>query len=673
MYLFLLVLGLVSGVIGAFGGNIGGLLVAACCIFLATSGLTRRSSDEEEGRLARTLERLAGEPWFLTMAAALLMAGSASVLARQDPYNRLSVYLWLAGLVLVLLAGWLHDRTARRANPSLRGARLEWDGLDWLSVGLLAVVALALRLYRLNDFLPAMSGDEGEMGLLALQALWGTGGTDRPQPLPFFSTAFLDHPTLFHYVQAGALWLFGETLTGLRLLSVLVGTLCVPMLYAVARLGWGRAAALTAGWLMAVSHLSIHYSRIALNNIESVWFMIALVLLFFWVYQQHESDQAASAEPPSDASPRLFIAPYVLIGLAIGLSQYFYYGSRLLPVIAVVALLYLWRTRRVVLLQLLVMGVAVVVAFAPLALHYTNNSAGFVNRMRGVSVFSQEGLLHTLGPEASWPADLPRLFWFQLTRNIEFFVDGGDRSAFYLADLPAFDPVTVLLFWVGLGLAVARVRQFHEWVLVGWLGLGTLLAGVLTNDAPNGPRLLLVLPAAYLMAGLTVQRLFDFMARYGLVTLRKGVAWVGAGVAISLSVFHFRAYFTTYAHFAAQSVPINIAHDMAAAGGDYRTYLFGAPNLFADYGVMRFVARDADRNDASELADLPLPFSGADDSKGLLIIALSHRFDALEQIERHYPNGERQVHFNSDGDPTYATYRLEPGATARQSATFSTR
>lgn len=671
MQLLLLLIGLVSGVIGAFGGNIGGLLVAACCIFWATSGLARRAPGEEEDRLARRLDRLAGEPWFLSMAAALLVAGSASLLAQQDPSNRYSVYLWLGGLVLVLLAGWLHDRTTRLAHPNTRRTRLDWDRLDWLSIALLAVVALALRLHRLNDFLPAMSGDEGEMGLLALHALWGTGGIDSLRPLPLFSTAFLDHPTLFHYVQAGAMWLFGETLTGLRLLSILVGTLCAPLLYAVARLGWGRAAALTAGWLIAVSHLSIHYSRIALNNIESVWFMVAMVLLFFWVYQKHGPDEAASNAPTPDAAPRPVIAPYVLIGLVIGLSQYFYYGSRLLPVVAAVALFYLWRAGRVVLVQLVVLVAAVVVAVGPLALHYTRNLAGFVNRMRGVSVFSQEGLAHTLGPDASWPADLPRLFWFQLARNIEFFVDGGDRSSFYLADLPVFDPVTVLLFWIGLGLAVARVRRFHEWVLLGWLGLGILLAGVLTTDAPNGPRLLLVLPAVYLLAGLTVQRVFDFIVHHDLVTLRKGVTWVGAGVAIALSLFHYRAYFVTYAHFAAHSVPINIAHDMASAGDRYRSYLFGAPNLFADYGVMRFVARDADRNDALQMADLPT--SGGAGGKGLLVIALANQLDTLDEVERHYPGGVRQVHFNVNGEPIYATYRIEPGAIANRPASSSTQ
>lgn len=53
--------------------------------------------------------------------------------------------------------------------------------------------------------LPPMHGDEGEMGTLALLALHGPNSGISPHPLPLFSTAFLEHPTLFYYVQAGAL------------------------------------------------------------------------------------------------------------------------------------------------------------------------------------------------------------------------------------------------------------------------------------------------------------------------------------------------------------------------------------------------------------------------------------------------------------------------------------
>ena len=58
------------------------------------------------------------------------------------------------------------------------------------------------------------------------------------------------------------------------MLSALVGTACVPLLYVVTREGWGRLAGFVAAWLMAVSHLHIHYSRLGFIFIESVAAML---------------------------------------------------------------------------------------------------------------------------------------------------------------------------------------------------------------------------------------------------------------------------------------------------------------------------------------------------------------------------------------------------------------
>lgn len=93
-------------------------------------------------------------------------------------------------------------------------------------------------------------------------------------------------------------------MTGLRLLSVLFGAFCAPLVYRMGRLAWGRVAGLAAGGLLSISHLHIHYSRIALNNIESVWFMILLMLLFFHAHAQAVGQAKASWIPavPSDVT-----------------------------------------------------------------------------------------------------------------------------------------------------------------------------------------------------------------------------------------------------------------------------------------------------------------------------------------------------------------------------------
>ena len=48
--------------------------------------------------------------------------------------------------------------------------------------------------------------------------------------------------------------------------------LCVPVVYVIGRLGWGPIAGAIAAWLLAVSHLHIHYSRLGQG------FMVATLL-----------------------------------------------------------------------------------------------------------------------------------------------------------------------------------------------------------------------------------------------------------------------------------------------------------------------------------------------------------------------------------------------------------
>ena len=231
--------------------------------------------------------------WLLLAALATGTAGLATWQSHQNEFSFTSGYFWVAGMILIMVSSYVYDHELSQRYGLQKGiaeeavaAKLRFTQVDWFLVGAITAVALVLRLYRLDDFLPTMHGDEGEMGMLALLALHGPASGVSPTPLPLFRTAFLDHPTLFHYLQAGALWLFGESLTGLRTLSAIFGALCVPVVYGIGRIGWGRIAGITASWLLAVSHLHLHYSRIALNNVQSIWFTALFILLMMVAFEK---------------------------------------------------------------------------------------------------------------------------------------------------------------------------------------------------------------------------------------------------------------------------------------------------------------------------------------------------------------------------------------------------
>ncbi len=562
-----------------------------------------------------------------------------------------------------------------------------------------------------------MHGDEGEMGLLALLARYGPASSLSPQPLPPFSTAFLDHPTLFHYLQVLPLLLFGDTITALRTLSAVVGALCVPLIYAVGRLGWGRAAGFTAAWLLAVSHLHIHYSRIALNNIETVLCVILLIALLALLYETSQPGPpdrvqlllartfrrfTRSGEPrpqalptPDHAAPQATDPPHqvtvsalapapshqatvaaltlpIAIGLTVGLGQYFYFGSRLLPILAVILLLVLWFQRRVPFWQLVVAAVAAIVAYLPLIAFYANHYAPFVGRMQGVTVFSPQGMAQTLGPQAVWPNDLPLLLWTQVKANLLFFLSSGDRSAFYLADIPAFDKVTVVLFWLGLGVVVAHARRFHELALLAWLGLGVLLAGVVTLDAPNGPRLIVAVPAMYLVCGVFMQKAVDLGARIWPQAGRRIALGAVGAVAVVTLLLNFYTYFIDYEQRQPNTWMVDLAEDIAADSQGYRTFLLGAPNLFVNYGTIRFLAFYAEKYDLPAPDQLAPMLAQAASSpgaeKGALVIALPDHLADLQQIQQQFPNGTLATRNGVQGNVLYTTYHIPAAEIAEQLA-----
>jgi hypothetical protein len=673
MSLILFLLAITAAIYGVMASN--GLALFGALLFMAagTQRLTSRAGEGDVRFLRMMGSRLLGQPGLFVFWLGVLLTLMAALMAREDDPALLVLALWLGGMLTMLVAGWLHDRRSRLWQRTADA--VQWQRLDWALMAALFVVALALRLYMLDPYLPAMHGDEGEMGMLARLALYGPGEGLGDRALAYFRTGFLDHPTLFHYLQAGALALFGDNIIGLKVLSALFGALCAPTLFAIGRLGWGRAAGLVAGWLLAVSHLHIHYSRIALNNIESVWLMAMLVLLavMAWVLGAIPGKRTTTdAKPPVEGPvlevdvpvqgenpPHARMTIFIVLGLVVGLSQYFYYGSRLLAILAIPIMLILWRTRRATFEHLVVATAGSVAAFLPLMVFYFDNLAPFINRMRGVSVFNPDGLVHTLGPDAVWPNDIPALFLKQVELNLRLFIQGGDRSAFYVTDIPAFDVVTVALVWLGFGVILTQWRRFPAQVVALWFLLGVFFGGVLTNDAPNGPRLIVAIPAIFVAAGAGAQIFYNLLHHIwaaGQTRVALAVATVLAAVTLQLN---YVDYFVDFRRMQIYIAVTDIGRIIHNNRDTHEVYLMGSPNLFVEYGTIRFLADGARSFNLFTPAEFPpLLDTTRAQNKDALVIALPFRYNDLLLLQEQYPGSTIEQHFDNMERLTFYTYEI---------------
>ena len=128
-----------------------------------------------------------------------------------------------------------------------RSAR-RW-GIPHLVLWMLILLALGLRLAR-----------------LAFQPLWWDEGwslyfatTDLGAMLELTSVDI--HPPLYYLLLHAWIGLFGSSVISVRLLSVLIGTATVPLLFAVGRRLLGYKGGLLVAFLLAVSPFHVYYSQ----------------------------------------------------------------------------------------------------------------------------------------------------------------------------------------------------------------------------------------------------------------------------------------------------------------------------------------------------------------------------------------------------------------------------
>lgn len=646
--LLLFILAVVVSAIGYANNQIIGLLAGVLLLILALRGLgdnpVPHAAAQPLGHYFRLLARwLRAHDSLALGILATLGSASAAVIASRDPYSLISDCLWLAAVLMILLAALRHDRVG------LAQLRAAWFKLQRREIlielgllGFISLVALILRVYDLEHYPLSLHGDEGEIGALALRVVAGR------EPLPLWGTTWFDFPNMLYYFKAVSLLLFGTGEVGLRMTAAVIGALGVPLLYWLGRLAWGRLAAVTAAWLMAVSHLAIHYSRSGLNDMEVATGMIAVMLMLALARERAHSGS------PDTPRPNRELSLFVGIGLVMAFTQYLYYGARLIPVVVTILLLYLWREKRVSVKQISVVALASFIMFAPMALFYVYHPSTFVSRTETVSIFSPNNVRHTLGANASLPADLPALVRYQLEGTLGFLMGQGDRSGFYSASIPMFDTLTAILSWLGLGVVLTRARRFYEFALLLWLGLGLFLASFLTLDPPNGGRLMIVVPCVFLLGGVFVSRASQFLtAVVPLRSARLGAVTMTLGALLILAV-NARLYLVDYMRDAPNLTPIMVAREMLVTPEYYRAFLMGAPNLYVRHGAIRFLASDAHPQDLVDPADLPPPEPGM----GTLVVALPNHEAELKLIEERFPGGVSTSITDPVGRLVYLAYRI---------------
>lgn len=438
---------------------------------------------------------------------------------RFDIHRQIALFVAAVGLVAWGLVG---QRFHRRGTASSAGLLGLTGGFSRWHVGLIVVMlaGLVVRLWSLEDGM-RMFLDELNFAHSARVIDERLFEVHLLQPF-HFQVAFPWHYNYALYVSTE--W-FGRSFFGLRLPSVLIGVLTIPAVALLGRHLFGRGTALIAAALLATFPPHVHFSRLALNNIVDPLFgTLALAFLAAGLRAGRTRD-------------------FALAGVALGLTQYFYEGGRLLyPLLVIAWLAVVWVGRRgpgggVRLRPLVVMVIAAVIIGAPVYYALVGYEWSFTTRLDMVGLSDD--------------------YWFQLRHQqigsdmLNFFVTHVSKTALvytHQLDLPyvflyyggqqaMIVAPLIPLFLLGLAVCLWRWRSAGASLLLLWLA-GTSAGSILMIESAVYTRYVVAFPALALLLALGLTT----TARLLIPALRWRRALLVA-VLLLISVGHVTYYF----------------------------------------------------------------------------------------------------------------------------------
>jgi hypothetical protein len=599
----------------------------------------------------------------LAIVAAGLGLATAVVLWRNgsDPAGG---RLWAGSLVVLVVATALAPlrREAGLLNgpdndPLSSGTPRIPLRIEIALVAGILVIAAAFRVVNLET-MPGVFGDEGERGMDARAIVEGNA-------VPLFGSGWADVPNLYFFGVATMLRLFGDSMVGVRMLSVLSGLAAVWCVYRIGRLCWGQRAGLIAGMLMAVSSLAVQFSRLAGESTPTgaLW---AGGFLFLVRALRHNR-----------------LLDWAVAGVLYGLSLYFYAAGKLVfLLLALMALYGLVRRRRAFIRDAGIGGLVLLVAFSLTFLPYAVLSVkdhwqAFSGRAQQTSIFSSQNQAVTFAKyhvayDGAWakqplvanvllhPVPWARVLVGQMLKTVDVLYWQGDPTVFYHINWhngSMLPPIWAALAILGLFYGASNAWDGRFGLLNCWFWVG-MLGAALTIDTPSVQRITGAWPALMLFPAALLDRVAasfwrvqaDFALRWSAIPIVALLTWFGFDSA--------REYFQHYASLCPYCDSTTQARYAQALGQQFKAYQLGVGDgdVFFSYGSTRFVAKGVEGED---VANPSLTFPVVDNhGKGAAFLTYATNAQYLDEIRMYYPVGDEAKVASADGVQRFTSYKV---------------
>ena len=575
--------------------------------------------------------------WGLAIAGAVLVAIATLGGFVREQYGGWAFWMWGAGVALFLIGVWL-DGPSPDPEAEENAARAWYAPVmrrRWffLALALILAVALFARFYALDLYPHGLQSDEANNGLDALKWLGGAGW------IPYAETNE-GQATLFTWIIALLIRLFGQSVTTLRMASATAGVLTVLAFYALAREFYDQRIALLTAALLAADRWHITFSRIVYELIL-VPLVISLQILFL-------------IKALKTGRRRWWALSGAM--LALGLNTYTAY--RVVPFFMLAYFAWWLITHRHRLRQDLEgMGLFLATALmtvAPLGVYIARHWSIFLSRMNHISVFRDVEAAGSAAP-----------IWQNLHKVLLMFNFQGDIAPLNnLPGAPMLHAAVGLLAVLGLLWALRWLWKEIPSLYLLWFGSFISLAVLsVAHEAPNARRPIGLIPLIYLLVAVVFTGLWQAWQRaFGAKRTRPLFILLTALVLFVMGA-NLNTYFRVQAvdqavWYAYSPEESSIGHYLADLPPDVTLYL---DEQYTGHSAIRFIGGEHDIMPLNLTQDIPLRQPPAGDAifilepKDQLIVPL------LQQL---YPTGVFEAHQDRYGRVLFLSYAIPASAFA---------
>ena len=586
------------------------------------------------------------------MSLGLFFCLGATWLSRRPMWQRTidtAFLLWLLGIGAALAAAFWPSEFPPQLKTNWKSRFRGIGREDWLEIATvvgLTGLALVLRVVALESVPFTLGGDEAWHALLARQVLH----QELRNP---FVMGYMSMPTLFYWPMSWAQWLVGSTVTGARLPAALIGTVTIPIFYLFVRRLWGKRIALLSATFLVAYDYHIHYSRLSANNVWDPLFM----LLMLWPL-----DVGLTA-----ADERTRTRYFMLAGLVMGLSTFFYTGARLLPVLVALYVGFVWIKRRIqkaefgpVVWPLLMFGLCFLIAAGPILAFAIAQPNEWNARVNQVGIFQSGWLAREPGLTGK---NTLQILADQFLRAAGAFHVYPDRTVWYGAERPLLGFLSGALAILGMAWAIFHWKERRYFLILIWFWSVIISGGMLTESPPSSQRLVMVIPAVAVLVAVGLEKTVVLLRR--LLGFRR-VPWenVALGLLVLIlavtSVHYYFVKVMPTRRYGSQNgeTTTMMGHYLRDLEGEYQAYFFGAPRIYWGFGTMSFLAPHVPGHDVLEPLVAPPTF--VDESRGAVFLFLPERGGELSLVQAAYPKGQLREFRDSEGQTRFIAYTVPP-------------